>query len=812
MEFDEVIKGTRKHPDAECEKCPLFGAPYVPSKFPIPDRGTGEPRSARLAIVAEAPGFREATYKEPFKGPSGNLLNEVLKYHGIKREDVLLTNTVSCRPQDNANPPREAVAACRKRLLGEIGRSGARDVVALGGTAAASLVDDSRTITQLRVGPPKGPTAGLSGTLVERVLPTWHPAYCLRNADAFPSLVNDIGKLLRTSYEEWREPQWAYAEEEHVAVAFLEWLMGWQETSGRYELVIDIEVGIEKDTAFDHPNNYDLLSVGLCWQRGQTYVIGEEALKFTSVRQLLDRLLRRSKLIGHNGKFDLAGLYPLFPRLELWFDTMLAHYALDERSGGHGLKVLAVELLGAPAYDDEIKQYIPRGGSYAAIPRPILYKYNAYDVACTWALYELFSEDMEHQSGEDWPYAWLPVKTLRDWHDFLVAASNQLMYLELNGIAVNKAYNTQLQGEYLERLEAIEKQLDTIVSAATDGDTPFINPRSPKQIKAFLATQRVQVETTNKDMLERLSTRVAPDSALGQFLRTLLTHRHEQKRYGTYVKGIRSRLYRGRVYTTYLLHGTTSGRLASRNPNLQNIVRDKPIRRQFSTTSPDNLLIQGDYKQAEGRVVATLSGDEFLRDTFRNTEIDIFDNLGDQFFGVGKHGKEERIRIKAFFYGLAYGRTAYTIASEYGWSMAETESMLRDFLGLMPRVADWQNSIKRHVLKEQYLITPFGRRRRFSLITEQNKKDVLNEALSYLPQSTASDICLSALIRLRPLLRGLAFIRLTIHDALVVECHRDREHEVSELLRSTMVEVGREFTDFVPFTVDISSGPSWGDL
>jgi uracil-DNA glycosylase family 4 len=797
--------GDRKHPLAECEKCPLAGEPYVPSKFPT----SGQ---ARIGFVAEAPGFREATYKEPFKGPSGNLLNEVMKYHGIKRSDALLTNVVNCRPPDNATPPREAIHACRPRLLDDIRRSGARDVVALGGTASASLVDDPRTITQLRIGPPKQPTASLSDSAVERVLPTWHPAYCLRNADAFPSLVNDVGKLTRTSYAEWKEPHWRYSDEELVAVNFLEWLLGWQETTGNYELVIDIEVGIEKDTAFDHPNNYELLSVGLCWARNQAHVIGEEALKFEVVRQLLDKLLRRSKLIGHNGKFDLAGLYPLFPRLELWFDTMLAHYALDERSGGHGLKVLAVELLGAPQYDDEIKRFVPRGGSYANIPRPLLYKYNAYDVACTWALYELFTEDMEHQSTEDWPYEWLPVKSLRDWHDFLVSASNQLMYLELNGIAIDRAYNTQLQGEYLERLENIEKQIDEIVKAATNGDKEFINPRSPKQIKEFLKTQRVEVESTNADTLTRLSERVAADSALGEFLRTLLTHRRQQKLYGTYVKGIRSRLYRGRVYTTYMLHGTTSGRLASRNPNLQNIVRDKPIRRQFSTTSPDNVLIQGDYKQAEGRVVATLSQDEFLRDTFCNTDVDIFDNLGDQFFGVGNHGKEERIRIKAFFYGLAYGREAPSIALEYKWSLGETQQMLRDFMGLMPGVTQWQNDIKRHVLKEQYLITPFGRRRRFSLITDQNRRDVLNEALSYLPQSTASDICLSALIHLRPLLRGLAFIRLTIHDALVVECHRDREQEVSDLLRETMVGVAREFTDFVPFTVDISSGPSWGDL
>jgi len=98
------------------------------------------------------------------------------------------------------------------------------------------------------------------------------------------------------------------------------------------------------------------------------------------------------------------------------------------------------------------------------------------------------------------------------------------------------------------------------------------------------------------------------------------------------------------------------------------------------------------------------------------------------------------------------------------------------------------------------------------LITDQNKKDVYNEALSFLPQSTASDICLSALIRVRPMLRGLGFLRLTIHDALVAECAEERQEEVANLLRSVMVEEGQKFTDYLPFPVDVSFGKNWGDL
>jgi len=797
----------RFHPLAKCEECPLRteGLGYVPSKIPVEGR-------TRLVVVGEAPGFREAAYKEPFKGPSGQLINHVLRHHGYEREEVLYTNVVSCRPRDNTNPPPTAIDACSGRLMHEIVESGSRDVLALGAFAARSLCEHPGAISSLRIGPPKRPTYRLSGSAVERVVATWHPAYCLRNADSFPSLVSDVEKLTYDSFKEWQAPDWHYFDEVPLALEAIKGLQTYLSWLERPLLVIDIEVGIDKDTSFDHPNNYDLLCIGLGYAKGKVMVLGEEALKDEQVKQALFATLRSAKLVAHNGKFDLAGLYPIFPALSLYADTMLAHYALDERSGGalHGLKMLAVELLGAPQYDDEIKQYT-KGGSYANIPRELLYRYNAYDVACTWDLWELFEPQLESEGT--WPWTNLPAKKLRDVHDFMVGAANQLMYLELNGIAIDRTYNRELATAYLEKLADIERDIDAIVNEGTDGLIPNINPRSPKQVKAFLETQKVMVESTNADTLERLLGRVDPDIPLGRFLRTMLYHRREQKLYGTYVKGIARRLYRGRVYTTYMLHGTTSGRLASRNPNLQNVVRDKAIRRQFAVSKPGNIFVQADYKQAEGRVICWLARDEYLRSIFMDPTRDLFNELGMNLYGVSELEKEQRIRVKAYFYGLSFGRTAYSIAMEYGFNLRQTEQDLKGFFRLIPAVEAWQNDIRKKVLAGEDLRTPlFGRRRSFPLITDQNKKDVLNEALSYLPQSTASDICLSALVRLRPMLRGLGFIRLTIHDALVVECAEDKVEEVSRLLREVMVGIAADYIDYVPFAVDISTGTSWGDL
>jgi len=830
----------RKHPLANCEACPLLDSGvFVPSEIPS---------NPKLIVVGEAPGVYETKKGRPFVGPSGQLLDQVLAHHGYQRNEVMFTNVCLCRPEGKPTPPKAAAAACRQRLDAEIaGSSGsARDIVALGGTAAEALVRDIRNISKLRVGPPKQPREDLRAAGIERVVPTWHPAYCLRSADNFPALVSDIGKLKDGERSAWRAPDWKYFDDPASALEVLDELL-----VRATHLVVDIEVGIEKDFDFGHPNEYELLAVGLGYARGKAVVLGEAALRDERVVARLKLLLEQVKIIAHNGKFDLGGLYPHIGGQTLWFDTMLASYALDERPGNHGLKVLAVERLGAPQYDLEIQVYIPRGGNYANIPRPVLYKYNAYDVACTWELYELFTERLEQEG-------------LRRLHDFMVAASNQLMYLELNGITIDRQYMNTLRGEFIRRLDELETTLEALVckpvvvgdpdlNAEVRGLVPGLpswdpqsggpvvigsdgastnqpeinlpdtfNPRSPKQVKEHFARQGITVDSTNQETLENLlkfflvTKGMEFNAPVIKFIQTLLMHRRQQKLFSTYVEGIRKRMYKGRVYTTYLLHGTTSGRLASRNPNLQNIVRDNAIRRQFSVSKPENIFIQADMKQAEGRVMCALAKDEYLRQVFSDPNVDIFDELTNQLYGEGAwdkaQRKEQRIRTKAFFYGIGYGREPYSIALEYEMPISEAERRYDEFLQLIPGVVAWQEDVKRRVHAGEDLVTSFGRHRRFWLITEQNKKEVENEALSFLPQSISSDITLDAFTRLRPMLRGLGFIRLTIHDALTAECAEERKDEVAQLLMDEMEAAGRRWTDYVPFRTDVSFGKSWGEL
>lgn len=768
------ISTLQKHPNANCSECPYLEiGKYVPPAF------TSVP--PELIVLGEAPGAHEARTGVPFTGASGKLLNQVLEHYNINPDSVIKQNTILCRPEGpTEKPPKKAIECCSNRLHKEIQESGAKTILAVGATAAHAVLDDNRKITELRIGPPRQYKFDSS----IKVIPSVHPAFCLRSPDNFPTFVTDVEKIVKPPRSDWTPPNYRVFDNEEQTLIVLDRL-----DKVTDEIVIDIEVGIEKDFDYAHPEDYEMLCIGIAYAKGKAIVIGKNALSFQSVIDAIKWLFSRKKLYGHNLRFDMRGLSPLIGIHKQYGDTMLMSRSLDERPGQHGLKKLSVEVLGAPKYDEDIKKYIPSKGNYADVPKKVLYKYNAYDVVCTWDLKEYFKSKMDERAKKE--------------HDFMVKASNELIYVELNGIHFDHEYNKELQLEYQIEIDRLENLLQKLIEKD-------INPRSPKQVLAQFLEFGHDLDTTNADFLKILQKQVK--GITKEFIELLLQHRVVSKLMGTYIKGLARRTTHNKIYTNYSLHGTTSGRIASRRPNLQNISRNKKIRNQFTVEHHDNVLIQIDYSQIEGRTITALAQEEYLRDIFNDPERDIFNEFCNDIFGVGNWGKEERVKIKSVFYGNAYGRGTKSIADELEIPLSESNRLMSDFQSLVPKMSAWQESIKSHVLSGKDLITPFGRKRSFYLITNENKVDVINEALSFLPQSIASDICLSAMIILRPLLEGIAKIRLTVHDALVFECKEKDKEEVIRIASEVMVNCARKFTDYVDFAVDATVAKRLGDL
>ncbi len=765
----------RKHPLAKCEECPwrdLSG--YADA--------TG-PEDAKILIVGEAPGAVETQTGIPFTGPSGQLLDRVLQHHGIARHQVRLTNVAACHPpyrpgSGSVVPPKEVVHACKPRLDDEL--RGRDSVVLLGNTAAQTVLETTTGILALRQGPPKG----LPRNDSVKVIPTVHPAACLRQGDLFPNMVKDIGKLVDRGVKvKWVPPEWKSTEDPHEAMAWLRQLSTFD------TLAIDIEVGISKELMA--APGAQLLCIGISYAPDKAVVLGEQACKDERVRRGFRDIMSHKKLICHNGKFDIAQLTRmgwLNDTYSLYFDTMLASYTLDERPGYHSLGLLGMEVLGAPDWKSVTHKYTGKDGSYALIPRPILYEYCAYDISNTFLLYKYFERRLEKEG-------------MRKVHDMLVYYAIRLMVVEMEGVAFDLEYNQYLFDHFEESLQPLERRM---------AELGLMNPRSPQQVKAWLHDQGVRVMDTQAETLRNVFAKAAPDTELYELLLLLLKQRLDQKSYSTYVKGMRKRVHDGRIYGTFNLHGSVTGRTASRNPNLQNVTRGVVLRKQFIPDS-GNVFVQCDYGQIELRVAALEAEDEYLIGVFNDPSRDIFDEIGTRLYGSLEAArlKVNRVRTKAYVYGMNYGREAYSIAQEYKIPVPEAEKGMQGFFSMVPGIVAWRKSIELEV-KKQALQTRFGRKRRFWLVTKDNRMDVYKEALAFVPQSTANDVNLHALCRMVD--KGY-HVRIPVHDSIMVECaeadRRDVASDMTKIMKETACDL---LGDRVPFPADAEFGTNWGEL
>lgn len=738
--------------------------------------------------MGEAPGAVETRTGEVFTGPSGQLLERVLSHHGIDRNTVRLTNVAACHPpykpgQGSVVPPKGVIAACQPRLESEL--EGRDQFLLLGNTAKEAVLRTSEGITRVRVGPPKQSDRYPDVAIV----PTIHPAACLRNPDSFHDLVKDVGKLVDTRvWTDFEPPTFVDTEDSQVAIQYLKQLL----ERPQQIITLDIETGVEKDDDFTHPSS--LLCVGLGYEPNKAVVIGEQPCQNKEVLKWLRLVCEKHQIVCHNGKYDIQVLMRLGILRDpycLYGDTMLASYVLDERPGHHSLGALGSEVLGAPDWKGEISKYVGKGDSYAVVPRNVLYKYNAWDAALDYNLWFVLEPLMDAQD-------------VRRVHDRLIRYSHEFIYVELEGVKFDLEYNQHLWDHYHELLVPMVEELREIV------EEPLYNPNSWQQTGRILQEMGFKVPNTQADTLQRLlETKGSSDGRLAGYLSTLLAYKKENKSYGTYVKGLRKRQLGGRIYSTFLLHGSVTGRTASRNPNVQNITRGATLRKQF-VPEEGFVFVQCDYGQIEGRIEAIEAACEYLLGIFNDPSRDLFDEMGAKLYGPTAVGdKVKRIRTKAYFYGTNYGREAFSIAQEFRISEREAQRDMNAWFEMIPEIVDYQNAIKQEV-RTGVLQTHFGRKRRFGLLTRDTIRDIEKEALAFPPQSTANDINLSALCEIRK--SGL-HVRIPVHDSIMVECPEEDKHDVAKYMTETMERVAaEEYSDRLPFPADAEFGYNWGEL
>jgi DNA polymerase-1 len=387
--------------------------------------------------------------------------------------------------------------------------------------------------------------------------------------------------------------------------------------------------------------------------------------------------------------------------------------------------------------------------------------------------------------------------------------------MEVRGVHVDSAKLRALASE-------LSARATTSARAAYDLIGREVNLASPKQLQEVLFDQLEMPKTrATKTGYSTDAAALADLQATHPhpFLQHLLDHRDVTK-LGQIVETLDASIGSDhRIHTTYLQTGTSTGRLSSLNPNLQNIpIRSedgRKIRDAFCVGEGFDTLITADYSQIEMRIMAHFSQDAGLIEAF-NTGEDLHRFVGARVFGVAPEDvtSEMRSKVKAMSYGLAYGLSAFGLAKQLGIENKEAKQLMGDYFLRFGGVRDYLRSVVEEARDQGYTETLFGRRRPFPDLSSPNRilRDAAErQALNAPIQGTAADIMKLAMVNVEAELvsrKLTSRLLLQVHDELVLEAVNSEIDEVTEILTRNM-QTAAQLS--VPLDVQVGVGTSWND-
>ena len=789
-----------KYPGCDCENCPMKNEGFVP-----PDG----PEDSKILFIGQAPAYYEVKSGHPFSGPSGVLLDGALETVGLNRKDVRTDNSVLCfNKAGSGDPSRASVEACSGHITNAIEKA---DIIIPMGNSALGAV----------LGKEISGITHYSNTLFRHeekiILPLIHPAFYLRqkNPEMFRDFLDGMSLLKEQVDGEdlWSDlvPEVKVFRTIEEVVPFLEDLRD----NPPKTLAVDLE------TDYPDPVGGTITCVSLAMEYDKAFIIpwnaqyledhGSDLEPLLEYQVVYDRLKEALEaqvgVVMHNSPFDARLLRREEINVPVHDDTLLMHYALDERTTSQGLKSIARHLLGVADWETDIKQYLPnKQAPYTLIPPDVLYPYAGRDSCYTLILRDKLRNRLDSEDNEG-------PKRLYD--DLLKPCNEMLMGLSLEGVSMDAELLVQSMTEMPEKLAQLEKELEELA------EDRWFNPRSPKQISEVLfdklKLRRINGNSANKDVLEQLS-------GEHPFVDTLVEYRQYLKVSSTYIENFARSYHNGKGYPELRLFGTVTGRLSGNKLNPLVMPREsrgdlyRTVKNIF-ISDPGCFLWSSDYKSAELRVMAVLANDQWLMDQLSQPDIDFHSLMAEQIFGDEfldadkSKQKELRVIAKMFVFGLNYGREAPSIARQLNCSITEASDLIARYFKPMPDVLAWRKEMERKAIDDEYLENPFGRRRRFSLITKDTIHDIKKQAINTPPQSTANDLNLLTMERVRRELSPEVRTLWPVHDSILCNVNEDVPNEILYDLRDILFNNPSELLNTrLPFFIDIAVGYRWGGL
>ena len=509
--------------------------------------------------------------------------------------------------------------------------------------------------------------------------------------------------------------------------------------------------------------------------------------------------------VGQNLKYDIKVLstYGIPVRGPL-FDTMLAHYLINPDMR-HNMDVLAETYLNYTPVP--ISDLIGKKGknqlSMRDVPLEDQTEYAVEDADITLQLAQLFGPELREAQTEEL-FKEIEIPLLRVLAD-----------MELEGINLDTGFLEKLSGE-------LEKDIEGLVGKIYEAAGEEFNIGSPKQLGEILFDKMKLVDKPKKTRTGQYSTAEDVLSGLAkehEIVQMVLDYRGLTKLKSTYVDALPQQVApsTGRVHTDYMQTVAATGRLSSNNPNLQNIPirteRGRQIRKAFIPRSPEYQLLAADYSQIELRIIAALSEEDTMIESFKRGE-DIHAATAAQVFQVPLEEvtREQRSNAKTVNFGIIYGVSAFGLSNQTNLSRTEAKELIDTYYKTYPKLRNYISDQIDFAREHGYVQTVLGRRRYLPDINGSNavvrgaaERNAVNAPI----QGSAADIIKIAMIRIYQKLREGNFktrMLLQVHDELVFDCYRGEADTVSALIKSEM-ESAYELA--VPLVVDMGFGETW---
>lgn len=706
-----------KRAGANCEVCPLRDVEWVPSQVV-------EGPDLPVFFIGQNPGSTEVVTKVPFTGRAGKMAYRLFAEAGLNKRRLNIGNLIGCPTPDDREPTPEEVACCSSGLQKEILALKPKLIVAMGKPSLKALVG-RRDILKIR-----GALFPLLSTWGHEceVLVTLHPSFVMRQRQWIEHAVKDLKKVTAFFLEKTNIPL-------HIEVgeAQPEFILDPNERQ-----LTDYLTSSDDVTAFDlettglNPRQDKILGISFCNRPDQAMAIYYRQ-PFDSRRQVVNWWLshKKFKKCTQNGSFDCAFEKADGVNVEgLAFDTRLAEHLLNSELPTN-LSFLREAYTNHKPYKPSQKEM----ENIIHMPVQKVLEINCWDAHVT---YDVMNAQLKQLTPGN-------LKVLNEIYIPLVFALN---YMERVGVRVDVDCLAALYADIMPKADQLREELFYPVG---------LNPNSPVQLTKYFGTKDCREDT--------LAYHIKRGHTSAALMQGRLDYIGLTKGASTFLKGIYKRLENKRIHTNYHPEGTGTGRISSSNPNLQNIPPSYRI--IYTADDEEHVLVESDYSQLELIVAAILGGETgLLEEVARGVKPHHV--LGEIIFGRpwDQLSKNEQFREKAVLFGTMGGRTARSIAIEFGVPTWEAEQWQALCVNKYPGLLRYKQNVEKEFFETGNITTAFGTTRKISSVTQAYNNPF---------QGSASFITLTTLNELHK--KGFD-LRLTVHDSVVLHTKRKEARSV----------------------------------